>query len=51
MNAKQLLKLIYEAKNTNADIVDSMIDFKGVHIHLNKEELEGLANKLEEVES
>ena len=49
MKAKELLKLIYEAKGYYTESLETMIDFGGVNLVLSKNELEKLASKLVEV--
>lgn len=49
MKAKELLKLIYEAKGHHTESLEAMVDFGGVHLVMNRQELQKLASRLEEV--
>lgn len=49
MKAKKFLKLIYEAKGYHAESLEAMIGFGGVNLVINKQELQRLASRLEEV--
>ena len=49
IKAKELLKLIYEAKGYYTESLEAMSDFRAVHLLVNKQELQKLASRLEEV--
>lgn len=46
MNAKELLKLIYETKDYPTEMIGAMVDFERIHLALSKKELEKLASRL-----